>query len=82
MSRRRAATRAARYGKAFGWWLAATALFALMFGAMKILLALLLQLPWHTGYDYPLALPTHLAAAALLGWVYRAQVKPEPEEKP
>lgn len=64
MNRRRAA-------EATGKWLLTTAVFVLAFAAMKILLALLLQLPWHTGYEYPLALPTHLLAAALLGWVYR-----------
>lgn len=75
MSRRRA-HRSRKAWVALGWWLGATLMFTVMFAAMKILLALLLQLPWHTGYDYPLALPTHLAAAALLGWVYRANVKP------
>lgn len=81
MSRRRAHG----WGRAFGWWLVATVLFILIFAVMKLLLALALQEPWYTGYEYPAAIPTHLAASMLLGWVHWkniSAVKEEAHERP
>lgn len=72
--------RARYWGRALGWWLVATLIFILLFAAMKLLLALFLQEPWYTGYEYPAAIPTHLAAAALLGWVHWKNVQPGSEE--
>jgi hypothetical protein len=71
--------RASRWGFAYGWWVAATCLFIALFAAMKILLAILVQQPWYTGYEYPLAIPTHLAASALLGWVHYKNIHPGSE---
>ena len=64
-------TRAYRWGYSLGTWAGTTILFIILFAAMKILLALALQQPWNTGYEYPAAVPSHLLASMLLGWVYR-----------
>ena len=82
---RRLQTRAYRWGYALGTWVGTTILFIIMFSAMKILLALALQQPWDTGYEYPAAVPTHIGASMLLAWVYRINThatKEEPSERP
>jgi hypothetical protein len=77
-------TRAYRWGYALGTWAGTTILFIILFAAMKILLALALQQPWNTGYEYPAAVPSHILASMLLGWVYRINAtatKEEPSER-
>ena len=87
MSRRLQTRPAYRWGYALGTWAGTTALFIVLFAAMKILLAVALQQPWNTGYEYPAAIPSHILASMLLGWVYRinttaTETKEEPSERP